>query len=139
MRVLIDTNVILDWIMVRKPFAEAATKVMEECLFGNTESFLAAHTLTDLFYILRKDLSVKQRKEILTLLCDKLKIIPEGSEIIKKALANEFWPDLEDGLQMQCAADEKVDFIITRNVVDFSKSKIKAILTEDFYQLIVKK
>jgi len=139
MRVLIDTNVILDWIMVRKPFAEAATKVMEECLFGNTESFLTAHTLTDLFYILRKDLSVKQRKEILTLLCDKLKIIPEGSEIIKKALANEFWPDLEDGLQMQCAADEKVDFIITRNVVDFSKSKIKAILTEDFYQLIVKK
>lgn len=136
MKVLVDTNIIIDWITVREPFAAIATKVMEECLFGDTQSYIASHTITDLFYILRKELSVTERKEVLTLLCEKMQVIPEGNTTIKKALANEEWLDLEDGLQMQCAAEEKLDFIITRNIGDFQKSEIKVVTTEEFYKLI---
>lgn len=55
MRILIDTNVILDWIMVREPNAANAKLIMGQCLFGNIEGYVTSHSLTDLFYILRKD------------------------------------------------------------------------------------
>lgn len=135
-KALIDTNVILDWIMVREPFADAAKRVMEECIFGEIKGYLAAHTITDLFYILRKDFNVKERKEILILLCNKLNVVEENCQMIKTALNNEEWNDLEDGLQMQCAIEEDVDYIVTRNIVDFKSSKIQAISTEEFMDLI---
>lgn len=138
MKVLIDTNVVLDWIMVREPFAKVAKTVMEECLFGNTEAYLSSHTITDLFYILRKDFSVQQRVDLLTLLCDKTEIIAEEKSLLQKALSNQLLRDLEDGLQMQCAKEKNLDFIITRNINDFQTSEIKAILTDDFYHLIKK-
>ena len=135
MRVLIDTNILLDWLMNREPFLQNATKIMENCLFGNLEGFLSAHTLPDLFYILRKDFSVKKRKELLILLCDNMKVIPEDQETIKATLTNDAWLDLEDGLQMQCAAIEDLDYIITRNLKDFEASAIKVISPEQFLTL----
>ena len=56
MQILIDTNVILDWLMHREPFSENAKYIMEEAMFGNVEGYLTAHTFSDLFYILRKDI-----------------------------------------------------------------------------------
>jgi predicted nucleic acid-binding protein len=135
-KALIDTNVILDWVMTREPFANAAKVVMEKCMFGNVKGYLASHTVTDLFYILRKDYRVKERKDLLLLLNDKLEIIAVNSQMIKKALENELWTDLEDGLQMQCAFEEDVDYIVTRNINDFKSSQNKVILTEDFFELI---
>ena len=55
MRVLIDTNIILDWLMCREPFHDDSRLVMKECMFGDLKGYISAHTLTDLFYILRKD------------------------------------------------------------------------------------
>ena len=72
MRVLIDTNVILDWLMCREPFHEAARRVMEESMFGDLEGYIAAHSLTDLFYILRKDFDIAKRKSLLMFLCERL-------------------------------------------------------------------
>lgn len=136
MRVLIDTNILLDWLMNREPFHQNATKIMENCLFGSLEGFLASHTLPDLFYILRRDFTVGKRKELLILLCDNMKVIPEDQETIKAALTNDNWLDLEDGLQMQCAVMEELDYIITRNLKDFETSKVKAISPEQFLALI---
>ncbi len=128
MRVLIDTNVILDWLMCREPFHEAAKRVMEESVFGNLEGYISAHSLTDLFYILRKDFDTAKRKSLLMFLCEKLQVIPENVEMIKAALRQEEWKDLEDGLQMQCAKEFELDYIITRNIVDFEKSPVPALM-----------
>ncbi len=135
MQILIDTNVILDWLMHREPFSENAKYIMEEAMFGNVEGYLTAHTFSDLFYILRKDIDVSKRKQLLLLLCEYFHIIVENKETIRMALLNERWNDLEDGLQMQCAIEKNLDYIVTRNKKDFSSSKVKAILPEEWIEL----
>lgn len=135
MHILIDTNIILDWLMQREPFGEDAKYIMEEAMFGNVEGYLSAHTIPDLFYILRKDFDVNKRKQLLLLLCEFLHIITENKEMIVTALKHEKWKDLEDGLQMQCAAEKNLDYIVTRNIKDFTDSKIKAILPGEWIEL----
>ena len=136
MKILIDTNVILDWIMIRKPNAANAKKIMEQCLFGTIQGYITSHTITDIFYILRKDFSVEKRKQLLELLCEGLKVIPENSETILCTLRHKEWKDIEDGLQMQCAKEVNVDYIVTQNLKDFLTSEIKAVNEESFLRII---
>jgi len=136
MQILVDTNVILDWIMKREPFVTIATKIMKQCIDGKITGYLASHTLPDLFYILRKKFSVEQRKELVLLLCDRFFIIPEDNKIMVSAAKNELWNDFEDGLQMQCALDKNLDYIITQNIKDFATSEVKAVLPEAFIKIL---
>lgn len=137
MRVLIDTNIVLDWLAKREPYFEQSKAVMEASIvLANIDGYLTAHTLSDLFYILRKEFDVDRRKKLLTMLCDNLAIIPEDKVLIKQALSNEMWNDLEDGLQMQCAEYEKLDYIVTRNIKDFKYSNIIAVMPEQLLALL---
>ena len=134
MRVLIDTNIILDWLMTRKPFQEKAKNIMETCFFGDMDGYVTAHTLSDIFYILRKDFDVDKRKKLLLLFCEHLQIIPEDKNTIRQVLECEKWRDLEDGLQMQCAVNEKLDYIVTRNIKDFKDSPVMPLLPEQLIE-----
>lgn len=133
---LIDTNIVLDWLLVRQPFAENAKCIMEYCINDNLRCYLAGHTLLNIFYIIRKEKNVAERKEILLMLCDWFEIIDVEKTMIVTVLENEKWQDLEDGLQMQCAAQEKLDYIITRNIKDFTHSEVIAMLPEDFLKMV---
>lgn len=136
MRVLIDTNIILDWLMNREPFHDAAECVIRECLFGELEGYITSHSITDLFYILRKDFSFDNRKQLLLLICRYFQIIPEDKTAIMTVLNDEHFRDIEDGLQIICAASERLDYIITRNISDFKYSVIPAIKPADFLSLL---
>ena len=135
MALLIDTNIVLDWLLERQPFTNSAERIMEYCISGNLRGYLSGHSLLNIFYITRKEKSVKDRKEILLMLCDWFEIINIDSEMIIIALQNENWQDLEDGLQMQSAIQEKLEYIITRDINGFAHSEIKAILPEDFIKI----
>lgn len=135
MKVLIDTNIILDWLLHREPFHSNAKYIVEKCIFGNVDGYLTAHMMTDLFYILRKKLNANKRKKLLIFLCDTMEIISEDQVTIRNALYNEQWMDLEDGLQMECADKMKMDYIITRNTRDFTMSKVTAIEPERFIEI----
>lgn len=136
MRVLIDTNVILDWIMVREPNASNAKRIMEQCLFGVVDGYVTSHSISDIFYILRKDFSVEMRKKLLGLICEGMYVIPEDKELILEVLHHEEWRDLEDGLQMQCAKEAEVEYIVTQNLKDFCGSEIEAVSEEAFCKMI---
>ncbi|MDE6128220.1 MAG: PIN domain-containing protein, partial [Lachnospiraceae bacterium] len=69
MVVLIDTNIIVDFLMKREPYAEEAIKIVELCNQKKVSGCIAAHTISNLFYILRKEFSVLQRREVLGALC----------------------------------------------------------------------
>lgn len=134
-RVLVDTNVILDWIMFREPNATNAKVIMEQCLFGHVQGYISSHSLTDIFYILRKDFSVEKRKQLLQLLCEGMRIIPETCQIILRALNRKEWQDLEDALQMQCAKEASVEYIVTQNLKDFHTSEVEAVSEEEFCKI----
>lgn len=82
-KILIDTNVLLDYFLEREPFFEDAKKVFLSCASGRVKGCIAAHSIPNMFFILRKDYNEKERREILLNLCkifdvvgiDKTKII----------------------------------------------------------------
>jgi len=125
MEILIDTNIVLDWILEREPFLQNAKNVMEPCIRGEMQGYLTAHTILNIFYIARKWKSIEDRKEILLMLCQKFNIIGIDRQTIIDSLQNKKWDDLEDGLQMHCAFTESLDYIITRDPKGFVHSRVK--------------
>ena len=137
MRVLIDTNIVLDLVQNREPHSDNASKIINSCVKGENDGFISAHSLTDLFFILRKDKSVDERKSIVLNLCKFFRVIPESKIFFIEVCNNPDWNDLEDGLQMKCAEIEKLDFIITRDGENgFKNSPVKIINPEDFLKLM---
>lgn len=65
-----------------------------------------------------------------------MNVIPESRQTLLYALRRKEWQDIEDALQMQCAKEAGVDYIVTQNLKDFRTSEIKAIDEEDFCKLI---
>ena len=68
-RIMIDTNVLLDYLLEREPFFEDAKKVILSCIDGKAKGCIAAHSIPNMFFILRKDYSAKERREVLLNLC----------------------------------------------------------------------
>ncbi len=134
-RILIDTNVLLDYLLTREPFYEDAKEIVQACVKGQVKGVIAAHSISNMFFILRKDYDAKERREVLLNLC--LIFDVEGIDKVKllSGLQNENFSDFEDCLQMECARAYNAEYIITRNLTDYTASEVKAILPKDFLRL----
>jgi Predicted nucleic-acid-binding protein, contains PIN domain len=97
---------------------------------------VTSHSLTDIFYILRKDFSVEKRKQLIQLLCEEMNVIPETRQSIVQALSRREWQDIEDALQMQCAKEAGAEYIVTQNLKDFQSSEVKAIDEKEFCAML---
>ena len=135
-RILVDTNVLLDYLLCREPYAKFAEKIMLACKNGRLSGCIAAHSVSNMFFILRKSFSIEERRKLLASLCDLFDV--EGIDKVKilHALHNEAFSDFEDCLQMECASAFRADYIITRNCADFRGSKIPCMEPEEFCKLI---
>lgn len=133
-RVLIDTNVLLDYLLEREPFFEDAKKVILSCTEGNIKGCIAAHSISNIFFILRKDYTAKERREILSDLCTIFDVEGIDKSKLLAGLANEEFLDFEDCLQMECAKSYGAEYIVTRNVSDYSVSEIKAISPGEYLE-----
>ena len=136
MRVLIDTNVMIDYIVKRSPYLDDAKKLIKLHADDRIDCCVAAHTITNLFYILRKDLTKEDRVDVLTKFSEMFTVISIDIEKLKSALRNTFFYDFEDCLQDECAQAFEADYIVTRNVKDFESSVVPAIEPKEFLQLI---
>lgn len=135
MAVLIDTNVIIDFLTTREPFFEASKKVLTKCSDGEVEGYLAFHSVPNLWYILRKAPEEERRKWLLDL-CSFLKVAGANHEEVLKAVRMTEFKDFEDCLQDRCAKSVGAEYIITRNAVDFNGSEVPAISPEEFLAVI---
>jgi predicted nucleic acid-binding protein len=126
--VLIDTDVIIDFMIDRGPFTKIAKEIIKKSQENKINAFLAAHSVTNIFYILRKIYSVSERKQRLMDLCKSISVVEIGHDVIFKALANSDFIDIEDCLQAECAIAAKADYIVTRNIKHYAPSAIPAIL-----------
>ncbi|WP_010253285.1 type II toxin-antitoxin system VapC family toxin [Treponema primitia] len=132
MAILIDTNVVIDFLAKREPFFNNAAIIMQKCSDNELAGYIAAHTVPTVFYILRKQFSVSERRNRLSRLCGFIDVAGNDKQQVIKAIENERFDDLEDCLQMECAKAVDADYIVTRNTDDFKDSPIPAILPEDF-------
>lgn len=135
MKVLIDTNIILDYLLEREPFVEQADELVELLVENRISACVAAHTITNLFYILKKNMPLDKMRDVLQNLCGEFEIVGVDSAKIVSVLRNCTFQDLEDCLQDECAADFNAEYIITRNTKDFRSSKVKAVTPEEFLYL----
>jgi len=134
MVILIDTDIILDHFIPRQPFADNAGDILTLCFKEKCSGYIAAHSVSNIFYILRKQFSVSERKELLIDLCEFIEVAGIQKKQVINALTEENFHDFEDCLQVECAKSINADYIITRNISDFLSSPIPAILPEDFFQ-----
>ena len=133
MRVLIDTNIILDYALIRQPFYNLA-----DCIFvlieqGQIEGCVNASTFTDLFYILRKPRGKEWTLSFLQRLASLCQIAPIDSLIIKEAL-NHHYKDFEDDVQFFTAVLNNLDAIVTRNPKDFPARTLSILTPEQLLQ-----
>ena len=135
MKVLIDTNVILDVLCNRADFVEDATKIFKLCEVNKVDGYISALSVPNIVYIMRKELDSEKTADILEKLSLIFKIADlKGSDIIKAAKVG--FNDYEDALQSVCALWIKADYIITRNIKDFAKSKVTAIKPSEFLERV---
>ena len=137
MLILIDTNVIVDYILKRENFFECAEKIIELCQGGLVDGAVSSQSVADTFYILRKDFSVAERKAFLLRICRIFQVEVIDKEKLVAALTDETFSDFEDCLQMQCAKSFRADYIVTRNVKDFAASEVPAVTPEDFCKIFL--
>lgn len=135
-KILIDTNVLIDYLLTREPFYEDAKNIVSICVDGKVKGCIAAHSISNMFFILRKDFNLDERREVLLNLCSISDI--EGIDKIKliTGLQNEDFSDFEDCLQMECAKAYGAEFIITRNTDDYKGSEITVILPKDYLEML---
>ncbi len=134
MVVLVDTNIIIDALANREPYADNAKKILEKCAAREVTGILAAHSIPNMFYIFRKNFSQDERRFLLKNLCNIFKISDLNAKKILAALENEKFVDFEDCLQEECAVESMADYIVTRNPADFANSRVKVILPEKFLE-----
>ena len=134
-KILIDTNILLDYLLEREPFFEDAKEVILTCTEGNTKGCIAAHSISNMFFILRRDYDAKERREVLKNLCMIFDVEGIDKTKLLLGLENEDFSDFEDCLQMECAKSYGAEYIVTRNVSDYSVSDIKAILPSEYLGL----
>ena len=135
-RIIIDTNVLLDYLLTREPFYEDAKNIISICVDGKTKGCIAAHFISNMFFILRKDYNSNERREILLNLCSIFDVEEIDKIKLVAGLQNEDFSDFEDCLQMECAKTCGAEYIVTRNVNDYKASEVKAILPKDYLELL---
>lgn len=134
-RILIDTDVILDFFFDREPFAENAAKILSLCESKEIKGFVTPVIISNVYYLLRQTAKHEKVIEKLKLLVSITEILIIDKDVILQALNSDF-KDLEDALQNYSAElDKEIDLILTRNTKDF-KNSLLAVMTPDNYMKI---
>lgn len=136
MVILIDTNVALDFLTMRHPYYESAREIIRICAEDKMKGYIAFHSLPNIFYILRKSYSEADRRKMLKRLCCVLQVTAASHEKVCDAIEQTDFMDFEDCLQEKCAKEIFADYIISRNLVDFKNSRIKAVTPQDFLKML---
>ena len=133
MEILIDTNVILDALLKRSPFAEDAYSILKLADEKKINAHIAAFAITDIYYFISKNLNHDDRLKAIKALFNIMNVVSVTKQDIQKAMSFSEFADLEDALQLQSLKKIKGNYIITRDL-GFQKMSDKAISPKDFIQ-----
>lgn len=135
-KILIDTDVLLDFFYDRKPFSDSSTAILSLCEQRKLEGYITPVIISNTYYLLRRNSKhekvIERLKQLLTI----TNVLQMDKLVIEKALNSEF-KDFEDALQNFAAINYgKIEAIITRNVKDYKKSEIGALTPDLFVKII---
>ena len=134
MRVLIDTNVLLDYLLEREPFLRDANALFNAIAAGQVIGYVTATTLTDIFYISRRQTQkIELARQSVSYTLAVMLVCPVDRAILEAALASNL-EDFEDAVQIYCAVSQALDAIVTRDQQGFSGSTIPVLSIRQLLQ-----
>ncbi|KAA3658741.1 MAG: PIN domain-containing protein [Calditrichaeota bacterium] len=135
MKILFDTNVILDVMLLRKPFYNAAVLLLAEVERNNIDGYICSTTVTTIYYLVAK---TKGRKIALLQLGNLLKLfkIAVVDKTCLISALNSKITDYEDAVLHEAASQEKLDAIVTRNIKDFKQAQLTIYSPEELSKIL---
>ena len=139
MRILLDTNVVIDALTSREPWKESAEQIFLMAANQTIDMYITASSATDMYYLIRKHLhQTEEAKQVLGKLYSLVGILEVTGEDCLEALASSI-SDYEDEVLEKVAARTGMDFIVTRNIKDYRAGHTKSIIPDDFVEWIEEK
>ena len=136
MKILIDTNILLDFLLEREPFCQDVMPLFQAIAAGQIIGHVTATTLTDIFYIARRHTKSREKaRQTIAAILASLEICPIDRDIIETAY-NSNISDFEDAIQIFTAVAQNIDAIITRDRRDFKDSPLPIYFPTEFLKQI---
>ena len=138
MKILVDTNVIINYLTHREDrYTDTSIQVMEICADKQIEGYVAFHSLSIIWYTSgRMKETEETRREWLGRVCKILTTSSASHEAIVEAVNNVEFRDFEDNLQECCAVSAGCDYIVTVNIKDYEHSRVPAVTPSELVQII---
>ena len=136
MKILVDTNIIIDALTSREPFREAAEQIFLLAANQIEDMYITASSATDIYYLIRKYLhDTDQARNTMSKLYELFHILDVTSSDCREALSSRV-KDYEDAVIASCAKRNHMDYIVTRNIRDCEHSKVRALMPDELLKLI---
>ncbi|HEV7374362.1 MAG TPA: PIN domain-containing protein [Pyrinomonadaceae bacterium] len=131
MRVLFDTDLVLDLVLDREPFVDAAAAVFTLHENGRIRGYISGITMVNVFYLTRKSKGISGARKAVEELLSTLSICPLDQLVLENAHRLTF-TDYEDAVQHACATASGLDAIVTRNLADYKNATLPVFSPADF-------
>ena len=136
MKIMVDTNIIIDVLLEREPFVDDSCKLLSLCEEHQIDGFVSASSITDIYYLVRKDThSTELAYKAIGKILEIVKICSVTNAEVLPAFQKKA-KDFEDCLVAVCAKSINCDYIVTRNIRDFEEFDVPAIAPADFLSRI---
>ena len=135
MRLLLDTNVLIDYFGKRAPFYDDCKQLLIMQVAKDAELWSSSKSYTDIFYALRHAVPSGQLQKAFAASFERIKPCAVDAEMLRTAALRE-WDDFEDCLVAVCAERVQADYLITRDKSGFARSKVPAISPSEFLDWI---
>jgi predicted nucleic acid-binding protein len=129
--VFVDTNVVLDVLLQRDGFWQDSLRIYKFAELKQILVYVSASSMTDIFYVIKKKLTVPVAREAISKLLNLFQIVSVDGDDLKGALTLPI-DDMEDALQAWCAKKIQADTLITRDITGFSSINIPVMSPTDF-------
>ena len=128
-KILVDSNVVLDVLLDRKPHSLASSAVWAAVETKSVEGVLPAHAFTAIHYLIRKELGSSKALRMIASILQVFGVAPVDHEVIRHALQLNS-PDFEDAVSAASAGRAGCDAIVTRDRKGFPDSPIRVLTPE---------
>lgn len=135
MKVLFGTNVILDVLLDREPFADDSSFLLSKVERSEIIGFVCATTITTIHYLATKALGVNVASRHINSLLSLFVVAPVNRLVLENAARSKF-NDFEDAVLYEAALHAGAEYIVTRNSIDFKKSQLPVLEPREFINMI---
>jgi predicted nucleic acid-binding protein len=135
LKILFDTNIVLDVLMDRIPFSDSAVELFSKVEVGAIIGYMCGTTLMTVYYLASRKLGTARAQEEIRKLLSLFEIAPVNRLVLESALVVDF-NDFDDALIHEAACHVGAEAVVTRNLKHFKKSRISVYTSEELARIL---